>query len=81
MGKAAETSGNTKLIFDNLLHEFDAHENSPRIVESLESEHRLGAEFNAPVVLLNQIIQIFTTTDLDRVFPSEVEFVSHSHDA
>ena len=73
MGRAAETSGNTKLIFDNLLHEFNAHENSSGVVESLESEHRLGVEFDAPVVLLDQIIQILTTTDLDRILPSEIE--------
>jgi hypothetical protein len=53
---AAETGGDTELPLLNLLHEFNAHQNPSRVVEGLESQHRLSAEFNAPVVLLDQVV-------------------------
>jgi hypothetical protein len=71
--------GNTKLPFDDLLYELDTDQNPSGISEFLEAEHRLKAEFYAPMVLLNDIVQVRTTADLNRVFPSVVELFAHAH--
>ena len=31
------------------------------------------------MILLHDIVQVRTTTDLDRVFPPVIEFVAHAH--
>jgi hypothetical protein len=70
-----ETSGNTELFFEDFLHKLDADQNPSSVVEGLEAEHRLNTEFYTPMVLLDYIIQVLTTADLDRVFPPVIEFV------
>ena len=51
------------------------------IVESLELEHWLYAEFDSPVVLLRDIIQVLTTANLYRIVPAAIEFIAHAHPA
>jgi hypothetical protein len=55
-----------KLPFDDLLRELDTDENPSGIGEFLEAEHRLDAGFHASMILLHDIVQVRTTTDLDR---------------
>src|SRR5690349_7625415 len=74
-------SRDTELPFDNLLQEFDPDQNPSRIVEGLETQHRLHAEFDAAVVLLHYVTQVGTTTNLHRIFPTVVEFIVHTHSA
>ena len=77
----AEMRRKTELPLYDLLHEFNAHQNSARVIETLEAEHRLRAEFYAPVVLFEHIVQILTTANLDRIGPAIIEFIPHPHDA
>src|ERR1700689_2862304 len=74
-------SRKAKLSFDDLLHEFDAHQNPASVIEGLEPEHRLHAEFHAPMVLLHDIVQVLRRADLDRIFPAIIKFVIHAHPA
>jgi hypothetical protein len=71
--------GNTELPLDNLWHELNTVENSSAIGEFLGAEHRLDAGFHALMILLHDIVQVRTTTDLRRVFPTVIKFVSHAH--
>jgi hypothetical protein len=73
----AEVSGNAELPFHDLLHEFNSDQNSARVVEGLETEHRLRAEFDTPVVLLDHIVQVLTTANVDWILPPVIKFVTH----
>ena len=57
----------------------DADNDTSRIVECLESQHRLQSPLHPAVVLPHNIVQILTATNLHRVPPLEVEFTVHSH--
>src|SRR5262245_39872180 len=68
-----------ELPFVHHLHEFDAHNDTARIVKLLEAEHRLHPGFNAAMVLLYDIVQVLTTANLYRVLPPVVELIAHAH--
>jgi hypothetical protein len=70
-----------ELTFVDLLHEFNTDENASRVEELLEAEHRLDAELHSPVILLDDVVQVRTTANLDRVLPTVVEFITHAHTA
>ena len=40
------------------------HNHSLRVVELLEAEDRLNTAFNAPMILLHNIVQVLTTPNL-----------------
>jgi hypothetical protein len=50
------STGEIILTFVNLLHELDADEDAARVVELLEAEHRLNPSFDAPVILLDDVV-------------------------
>jgi hypothetical protein len=77
----AEVSGNAELPFHDLLHKFDSDQNAARVVEGLETEHRLSAEFDTPVVLLDHIVQVLTTANFDWILSLVIKFVTHPHEA
>jgi serine/threonine protein kinase len=52
----AEMSGNPELSLYDLVHQLNADENAPRIVKAFEAEHRNNPEFDAPVVLLHDVV-------------------------
>jgi hypothetical protein len=80
-GVRAESLGQTKLAFDDLVNQLYAGQDPPGVEEALESEHRTHAAFNAPVVLLNNIVQVGASSDLDGVLPPVIELVVHAHAA
>jgi hypothetical protein len=75
------SSHRVELPFVHHRHELDPDQNTPRIVEGLETEHRLDPCLYSAMVLLNDVIEVLTGTNLDRVFPPVVELVSHAHAA
>ena len=70
---------NCELAFVNLLRQLDADNHASRIVECLESQHRLQSPLHPAVVLLHNVVQVLTATNLHRVPPPEVELPVHSH--
>ena len=70
---------NCELAFVNLLRQLDADNDTSRIVERLESQHRAQSPFHPAVVLLHNVVQVLTATNLHRVPPPEVELPVHSH--
>jgi hypothetical protein len=64
---------NLKLAFVDLLRQLDSGDDPARVVKSLEAEHWLHPELDASVVLLYDVIQVWTATDLHRLRASEVE--------
>src|SRR4051812_27217129 len=71
------SEGEVKLTFVNLLHELNASQHPPRVVEVFEAEHRPDAELYAPMVLFHDVVQVRTGANLHRVFPAEIELVAH----
>ena len=63
----------------NLLRQFDADNDPSRIVERLEPQHRAQSALHPAVVLLHNVVQVLTATNLHRVPPPEVELTLHSH--
>ena len=70
---------NCELAFVNLLRQLDADNDASRIVERLESQHRPQSPLHPAVVLLYNVVQVLTATNLHRVPPPEVELTVHSH--
>ena len=64
---------NCELAFVNLLRQFDADNHVSRIVECFESQHRLQSPLHPAVVLLHNVVQVLTATNLHRVRAPEVE--------
>ena len=58
-GVRAEALGHTKLAFDDLVNEFDAAQNTPGVEEALEAEHWTHAAFYPPVILFDDVFQVF----------------------
>ena len=56
-----------------------ADNDTSRVVERLESQHRAQSPFHPAVVLLYNVVQVLTATNLHRVPPPEVELTVHSH--
>jgi hypothetical protein len=59
----AETS-HRKLPLADTVHQLDAGDRDHRITELLEAEHHSEALLHAPMVLLNQVVQVFRRTQL-----------------
>jgi hypothetical protein len=55
-GRATTQCAGLKLMFLNLLHEFDAADRRCRAVEPFESEHRSGPLLDSPMILLNHVV-------------------------
>ena len=70
---------NCELAFVNLLRQLDADNDKSRIVERFEPQHRTQSPLHPAVVLLHNVVQVLTATNLHRVPPPEVEFTVHSH--
>src|SRR3954469_5778720 len=74
-------SGNAELSFEDFVHEFNTHQNPASVIEGLKAEHRLDAQFHAPMVLLHDVVQVLTRADLDWILRPIIEFVAHAHPA
>jgi hypothetical protein len=48
-----------ELLLTDAMHQLDAGNRDCRVTELLEANHRGDALLDAPVVLLNQVVQIF----------------------
>jgi len=53
------------LSFLDHVHQLDSMQSAAGRVEGFEAEHGSNDSFNRPVVLLDEIIQVFTLTNLD----------------
>ena len=58
LGLAHRTS-QPELLLTDAMHQLDAGNRDCRVMELLEANHRGDALLDAPVVLLNQVVQIF----------------------
>ena len=70
---------NCELAFVNLLRQFDADNDAPRIVERFEPQHRSQSPLHPAVALLHNVVQVLTATNSHRVRAPEVELTVHSH--
>ena len=70
---------NCALAFVNLPRQFDTDNDVPRIVERLESQHRAQAPLHPTVVLLHNVVPVWTATNSHRIRAPEVELPVHSH--
>src|ERR1035438_6457581 len=65
-----------ELSFTNTAEQFDAGDGRGRTIKVLEAEHRTCSGFNPPVILLDQIVQVFRRSQLGvlpfLVFPSHL---------
>jgi hypothetical protein len=52
----AEMSGNPELSLYDLVHQLNADEDAPRVAKAFEAQHRNNPEFDAPMVLLHDIV-------------------------
>jgi hypothetical protein len=57
-----------ELSFANTTEQFDAGDGDSCAIKVLKAEHRTCSGFNAPVILLDQIVQVFRRSQLG-VFP------------
>ena len=64
MGSASELH----LSFHDHVHQFDAGQKDPGTAKSLESQHGSRSSLDRPMVLLDQIIEVFRLADLDGRF-------------
>jgi len=56
------------LSFRDHVHNLNAGKNDPGTAKCLEPQHRPRSSFDRPMVLLDQVIEIFGLTDLDGRF-------------
>jgi hypothetical protein len=54
-----------QLPFANRVHDFNAHNRTPRRPERLEAEHRTRNPFHGSMILFHNIIEIFRMADND----------------
>ena len=80
-GVRAEALGQTKLAFDDLVNQFNAAQNTSGVEEALETKHWSHAAFYPPLILFDDIVQVGTNSNLDRIVPTVIEFVIHAHAA
>jgi hypothetical protein len=52
--------GQPELSFVQHLHQFNTHDDAARIVELLESQHRLHPPLDSAMILLSDVIQVLT---------------------
>ena len=70
---------NCELAFVNLLRQLDADNDTSRIVERFEPQHRSQSPLHPAVVVLHNVIQVLTATNSHRFPPPEVGLPVHSH--
>ena len=75
----AEALRQTKLAFDDLVNQFNAAQNTPRVEEALETKHWSHAAFYPPVILFDDVVQVGTISNVDGIVPTVIEFVIHAH--
>jgi hypothetical protein len=49
----------SELAFANAMHQLDAGDGSSRIPEAFEPEHYVHPRFDVPMILLDQVVQVF----------------------
>src|ERR1700737_5435895 len=77
----AEALRQTKLAFDDLVNQFNAAQNTSGVEEALETKHWSHAAFFPSVILFDDVVQVGTISNLDRIVPTVIEFVIHAHAA
>jgi hypothetical protein len=60
------------------VHQFDTGQKDALAVEVLEAEHRPGSAFDGPMVLLDDVIQILSLSNLDGYLTIVVDRVDGS---
>ena len=78
-GIRLQADRNCELALVNLLRQLDSDNDTARIVERLESQRRAQSPLHPAVVLLHNVVQVLTATNLHWVPPLEVELTVHSH--
>jgi hypothetical protein len=61
------------LPFDDHVHSLNAAQKDPDTAKSLESQHGPRSSLDRPMVLLDQIIEIFRLTDIDGRFTIRID--------
>ena len=59
-GRSPTQLSNLELTLLDLLCQFDASDNNRRIAKALQPQHRTQPVFHSSVVLLHDVIQVFT---------------------
>jgi hypothetical protein len=62
-----------------ILNQLYAGQNPPGVEEALESEHRAHVAFYPPVILFDNVVQVWTVSNLNGTVPTVIEFVVHAH--
>ena len=55
------------------MHQFDAVQEDSRTAKFLEAEHWIDNEFDGPVVLFNEVIEVFRFANCDGGFPFGID--------
>ena len=63
------------------MNQFNAAQNTSGVEEALETKHWSHAAFYPPVILFDDVVQVGTISNLDRIVPTVIEFVIHAHAA
>lgn len=71
-GQMGSVSG-LHLSFHDHVHQFDAGQKDPGAAKCLESQHGPCSSLDRPMVLLDQIIEIFRLADLDGRFKTSID--------
>jgi hypothetical protein len=58
------------LTFANTVEQFDAGDGNGGVVEVLEAEHGPGSGLDAPMILFDQIVQVFRRSQFGASIPS-----------
>ncbi|SOE68322.1 hypothetical protein SAMN05446635_3273 [Burkholderia sp. OK233] len=61
-------SAEVELPLANAMHQFDAAQKDPRTAKSFESQHGSRTSLDRPMVLLDEVVEIFGLADLDGRF-------------
>ena len=63
------------------MNQFNAAQNTSGVEEALETKHWSHAAFYPSVILFDDVVQVGTISNLDRIVPTVIEFVIHAHAA
>jgi hypothetical protein len=72
-GRQMNSASTLHLSFHDHVHNFNAGQKDPGAAKSLEPQQGPRTSFDRPMVLLNQIIEIFALTDLDGRFTTAID--------
>ncbi len=61
------------------MNQFNAAQNTSGVEEALETKHWSHAAFYPPVILFDDVVQVGTISNLDRIVPTVIEFAIHAH--